>query len=129
METMFTINASTLDKVESKVKEINEVTWLVNSLKQDNAWLWVEEKAVILRDFINSSAKVKTTTMKNSDSELIVWNWMIWYNVISTETNKRIGTIRAFDNDAKVVFTSYWQKININLWRLTSKWVVSINRS
>ena len=129
METMFTINASTLDKVESKVREINEVTWLVNSLKQDNAWLWVEEKAVILRDFINSSAKVKTTTMKNSDSELIVWNWMIWYNVISTETNKRIGTIRAFDNDAKVVFTPYWQKINMNLWRLTSKWVVSINRS
>ena len=129
MENIFTVVASTLDKVEAKVNEINQASSMINEIKQDNASLEVEEKAAILKEFINSSGNLRTTNRKDSDSDLIIGNWVIWYNVMAIDSWRRVWTIRAFDNDAWVVFTQYGSRQNIRLWRLTSKWIVKLQKS
>ena len=129
MENMFTVVASTLDKVEAKVNEINQASSMINEIKQDNASLEVEEKAAILKEFINASSNLRTTTMKDWSSDLILGNWVLWYNVMAMDSWRRVWTIRAFDNDASVVFTQYGSRQNIRLWRLTSKWIVRLQKS
>ena len=129
MENMFTVVASDLSKVEARVNEINQASAMINTMKADNASLEIEEKAAILKEFINSSSHLRTTNRKDSDSDLIIGNWMLWYNVESIETHKKVWTIRTFDNDASVVFTPYGSKQNMRLWRLTSQWVVKLSKS
>ena len=129
MENIFTVVASTLDKVEAKVNEINQASSMINEIKQDNASLEVEEKAAILKEFINASSNLRTTTMKDWSSDLILGNWVLWYNVMAMDSWRRVWTIRAFDNDASVVFTQYGSRQNIRLWRLTSKWIVRLQKS
>ena len=129
MENMFTVVASTLDKVEARVNEINQASAMISTIKSDNAWLETEEKAAILKEFINWSSKLRTTNRKDSDSDLIIGNWMLWYNVESIESWRKIWTIRAFDNDASVVYTPYGSKQNMRLWRLTSQWVVKLQKA
>lgn len=39
MENMFTVVASTLDKVEARVNEINQASAMISTIKSDNAFL------------------------------------------------------------------------------------------
>lgn len=125
---ILTVVKSDLINLDNRVKEIDEAKVLVETIKSNNASLELEEKAAILKEFINSSSNIVTTNKKDSTDDLIIGKWMIWYNVISKSSNQRIGTVRAFDWDAKVVFTPYGSKQSMNLWRLTSDWVIKITK-
>lgn len=124
-QSLLTVVDGSLEKIDNTIAIIDESKALNETLKASNAKLTQEEKASILETFINASSNVRVVAKKDG-SRVIAWNGMVGFNVASVQSGKSVWVIKAFDNDANVVFQAYGSRNTVKLGKLTADWVKRI---
>lgn len=123
---MFEINKADTTFVSSRISEVSARKKLSTDIVNKFTAMEPEEKAGQLRSFITNDLKLTVAECK-SWWELFTGNWVMWYNVIHDWM--KLWTVRVFDRDANVVFSQFWKKWNVNIWKLTPTGVVQIKRT